>query len=72
MAKTVNIPPVRNFIQPVPGDDWASIAARELPGTPAEEAVGMLQSWNLYVAFRPGGGAVTPSDVIFVEPPRAA
>lgn len=65
------IPPARAFIQPGPGDDWTSIAARELPGTPLDEAVELLRSWNLYVAFRPVG-AITPTDVIFTEPPRGA
>ena len=71
MATPVRIPPVRTFIQPRPGDGWESIAARELSDTPVEEAVGMLKSWNLYVAFRPVG-AITPTDVIFTEAPRPA
>lgn len=66
----VRIPPVRIYIQPQPGDSWESIAARELPGTPVEEAVNQLKSWNLYVAFRPVG-VITPTDIIFTEPPRA-
>lgn len=69
-TNTVRIPPARAFIQPVPGDGWESIAARELPATPLEDAVNMLKSWNLYVAFRPVG-AITPTDIIFIEPPRA-
>ncbi|MGH6780929.1 MAG: hypothetical protein ACREB5_02330 [Sphingomonadaceae bacterium] len=69
-TNTVHIPPRRNFIQPRPGDSWESIAERELAGTPVEDAVNLLKSWNLYVAFRPVG-AITPTDVIFVEPPRA-
>lgn len=69
-ATATRIPPVRSYIQPQPGDGWESIAARELPGTPVEEAVNMLKSWNLYVAFRPVG-AITPTDIIFTEPPRA-
>lgn len=67
---TAKIPPVRSYIQPQPGDSWESIAARELAGTPVEDAVNMLKSWNLYVAFRPVG-AITPTDIIFTEPPRA-
>ena len=72
MASTVlRIPPVRPFIQPRPGDSWESIAAREMPGTSVEDAVNLLKSWNLYVAFRPVG-AITPTDVIFTGPPRPA
>ena len=70
-TNAVRITPRRNFIQPLPGDGWESIATRELSGTPLEDAVNMLKSWNLYVAFRPVG-AITPTDIIFIEPPRAA
>lgn len=64
------IQPVRTYVQPRPGDGWESIAARELPNMPIEEAVNLLKSWNLYVAFRPVG-AITPTDIIFTEPPKA-
>ena len=69
--------PARRSIFPQDGDDWASIAARELRGTPAEEAVNLLQSWNLHVFMRPAadsagqGNPILPSDIIFVEPPPA-
>ncbi|WP_380875480.1 hypothetical protein ACFB49_04790 [Sphingomonas sp. DBB INV C78] len=69
-TNAVSIAPRRNFIQPLSGDSWESIATRELPATPTEDAVNLLKSWNLYVAFRPVG-AITPTDIIFVEPPRA-
>ena len=68
---------VRKSILPRPGDTWTEIAARELPGLAAEEAVSSLQSWNLHVFMRAAarmGSAVKPilpSDVIFVEPPQA-
>lgn len=70
---------VRKSILPHAGDTWAVIARRELPGTPEAEAVGMLQSWNLHVFMRAAGGVgrmrgdnpILPSDVIFIEPPRA-
>jgi hypothetical protein len=71
MVEEVTVPPLRAFIQPRQGDDWESIARRELPDTPVEEAVNLLKSWNLYVAFRPVG-AITPSDVIFTTPPPPA
>jgi hypothetical protein len=64
-------PPKRRFIQPRAGDDWASIASRELPDTPREEAVESLKSWNLHLVMR-RIALVTPSDVIFVEPPKEA
>ncbi|MDP1555406.1 MAG: hypothetical protein Q8L84_08110 [Hyphomonas sp.] len=70
---------VRKWILPKGGDTWQSIAARCLPGTPEAEAVSQLQSWNLHVFMRASGAAGTirgtnpilPSDVIFIEPPRA-
>lgn len=66
-----SLPPVRRFIQPLPGDDWASIAARTLPDLDPDDAVDRLKSWNLHVAFRPVS-VITPSDIMFVEPPAAA
>jgi hypothetical protein len=69
----------RRFVHPRERDDWAAIAARELPDVSREEAVSRLQSWNLHVFMRPAAPAgsprennpILPSDVIFVEPPRA-
>ena len=69
------LPAARKFTRPQPGDTWERIASRELADTPVEEAVGMLQSWNFHVFMRPamgmddGGGAILPSDVIFLEAP---
>ena len=70
---------MRESILPKGGDTWQSIAARCLSGTPEAEAVSKLQSWNLHVFMRASGAAGTirgtnpilPSDVIFIEPPRA-
>lgn len=75
----VALSPVRASILPQSGDSWQSIARRELPGTAESDAVSMLQSWNLHVFMRAAGGIgrlrsdnpILPSDVIFVEPPRA-
>lgn len=69
---------VRRSILAQATDTWASIAARELRGTPEAEAVGLLQSWNMHVFMRPAaapespryGNPILPSDVIFVEAPR--
>jgi hypothetical protein len=62
----------RNFVFPQPGDDFASIAARELASLPDAEQ--QLQSWNLHLAARAGLGravGLLPSDIVFTEPPRA-
>ena len=72
--------PVRKSIFPASDDTWESIAQRELPDSPLEEAVGMLQSWNLHVFARPAapegsprhGNPILPSDILFIEPPAAA
>jgi hypothetical protein len=71
--------PVRKSVLPRAGDRWETIAQREMPETPEAEAVSLLQSWNLHVFIRAIGGVgrvrgdnpILPSDVIFVEPPRA-
>lgn len=70
---------VRQSILPLGGDDWTTIARRELPRTAVSDAVSLLQSWNLHVFMRAAGGIgrirgdnpILASDVIFVEPPRA-
>ena len=69
----------RKSIFPEGQDTWESIAQRELPGMGSEEAVGILQSWNLHVFMRPAaakgssraGNPILPSDIIFVAPPQA-
>ena len=69
----------RKSIFPEGRDTWESIAQRELPDMGSEEAVGILQSWNLHVFMRPAaakdstraGNPILPSDIIFVAPPQA-
>ena len=69
----------RKSIFPEGQDTWESIPQRELPDMGSEEAVGMLQSWNLHVFMRPAaakdstraGNPILPSDIIFVAPPQA-
>lgn len=71
--------PVRRSIHPGAGDTWQSIAARELPDMPEQDAVELLQSVNLHVFMRPAapegsareGNPILASDVIFIEPPGA-
>ena len=65
---------VRKSIHPIVGDTWETIASREL--SDQADAVSQLQSWNLHVFMRPGGGnpaeaGILPSDIIFLEPPQA-
>lgn len=71
MSGSASLPPLRRFVQPRPGDDWPSIAARELPGAEPQTGVDQLKSWNLHLVFRPVS-VITPSDIIFVEPPQTA
>lgn len=68
---------VRKSIAPGPLDTWETIAARELPSLPADDAVSSLQSWNLHVFGRPlpgpdsprAGNPILPCDLVFIEPP---
>ncbi len=70
----------RKSIFPEDGDTWEVIAGRELPEIETSDAVSQLQSWNLHVFMRrvagkdshEQSGEILPSDVIFLEPPRAA
>ena len=68
-------PTHRRFVHPREGDTLASIAKRELPDSPEEEALNTLQSWNLHVIVRPlpglEPGSLLGSDLIYVEPPPA-
>ena len=60
----------RQFVSPEPGDDLAAIAARVLPGV--DDAAEQLQSWNLHLAARLGGGrsvGLLRSDIVFIGPP---
>jgi len=63
------IEPQRPWVYPQEGDDWQSIAAREFPGRTVEDAVADLQSWNLYLVFRPAPAMMTCSDIVFTGPP---
>ena len=70
---------VRRSTSPQDGDTWESIAAREFPDEDAAAVAGQLQSWNMHVFMRPAavasspreGNPILPSDIIFLEPPRA-
>lgn len=66
-----SIPPVRRFIQPLQGDSWESIANRIMADRPQADAIESLKSWNMHLSFRPVG-IITPSDIMFVEPPAVA
>ena len=69
----------RRSVFPFADDTWESIAKRELPDVVAQEAISMLQSWNLHVFMRPAanpdssraGNPILPSDIIFIEAPLA-
>lgn len=66
-----NIQPVRPWTYPQQGDNWQSIASREFPERPLEDAIADLQSWNLYLVFRPAPAMFTCSDIVFTGPPAA-
>ena len=60
-------------MHPLTDDTWETIAQREMPDTPAEEAVAQLQSWNLHVFARrviddstgQMGNPILPRDLLF-------
>ncbi|MFK7916356.1 MAG: hypothetical protein AB8B93_20755 [Pseudomonadales bacterium] len=71
----MELSPARKFVRPVPGEDWAELASRALPAVAADEAIGLLQSWNFHVFMRPAaanGSTILPSDVVFIEAPKPA
>ena len=69
----------RRSMFPLDGDDWQTIAERELSDIELGDAISQLQSWNLHVFMRRVAGKdsheqsseILPSDVIFLEPPLA-
>jgi hypothetical protein len=49
------------------------LARRALPDRPVAEAADALRSWNLHIfAMRRPAGLLLCSDIVFIEPPRAA
>jgi hypothetical protein len=79
MSHAATLTRIRRSISPAADDTWQTIASRELPELPSEQAVQTLQSMNLHVFMRPAapegspraGNPILPSDVIFLEPPPA-
>jgi hypothetical protein len=69
---------VRKSVLPQSEDTWETLAEGHLSDTESEQAVGMLQSWNLHVFMRPAapegspqaGKPFLPSDIVFVEAPN--
>jgi hypothetical protein len=65
--------PQRRFVTPLPDETVEALAARALPGEAVATAVERIQSWNLHIfAMRRPRGLLLGSDVVFVEPPKAA
>lgn len=62
--------PVRRYVQPAPGEDWAALRARlEADGSACPSQAELL-AWNPHLAYRPPSNPLTPLDVVFVEGPR--
>ena len=60
----------RRFVTPEPDETIEALAARALPGEPAQSAIDQIKSWNLHIfAMRRPAGLLLGSDVVFVEPP---
>lgn len=63
--------PVRRWTYPVPGEDWAALAARVFPGEPVEQSVATLQSWNPHIVYRPIPPMLLNSDIVLIEAPAS-
>jgi len=60
----------RRFVTPRADESLEQLAARAMPDTPLDEAMTLIQSWNLHIfAMRKPRGLMLGSDVVFVEPP---
>ena len=78
MAIMSDLTEFRKSIYPSVDDTWESIAQAEMPEFELDQAVKLLQSWNLHVFMRksppPGspreGNPILPSDIIFIENPK--
>jgi hypothetical protein len=68
----MELSPQRRFVTPEPGEDWDALVRRVLPDDAPEAAIAKLKSWNLHLFARVPPGGFLGSDVLFVEPPRAA
>jgi len=69
----MSLSPQRRFVTPIAGESVEDLARRALPDQPATEAADAIRSWNLHVfAMRRPAGLLLCSDIVFVEPPRAA
>ena len=66
----MTLAPRRNFVTPMPGEDWTALAIRVLPEEPPDAAIEKIKSWNLHLLMRIPPGQFLGSDVIFIEPPR--
>ena len=61
--------PTRRSCRPQPNDTLETLAARELPELPVDEAVALLKEWNPHLGFgRRNFQYLLVSDLVFVEP----
>ena len=78
MAIMSELTEFRKSTYPKVDDTWESIAQAEIPEFELNEAVKLLQSWNLHVFMRKSpprgspreGNPILPSDIIFIESPK--
>ncbi len=67
----MELSPQRRFVTPLPDETVEALARRVLPGE--ADATDRIRSWNLHIfAMRRPPGLMLGSDIVFVEPPRAA
>ncbi len=61
--------PIRRFFMPEVSESWESLAERASTVAATSIDVGTLQSWNLHLSMRPPSIILTPTDIVFVDPP---
>ncbi len=60
----------RRFVTLMADETLEQLAARAMPDTPRDEAMTLIQGWNLHIfAMRRPRGLMLGSDVVFVEAP---
>ncbi|MFK7897109.1 MAG: hypothetical protein AB8G23_14785 [Myxococcota bacterium] len=62
-------PPIRRYFMPDANESWESLAQRASEQTTQAIDIPTLQSWNLHLAMRPPSITLTPTDIVFVDPP---
>lgn len=61
--------PIRRYFMPDANESWESLARRASEKASGAIDIPTLQSWNLHLAMRPPSITLTPTDIVFIDPP---